>query len=98
MAIADEAGGAWPEAARDAALLLSNTDIQEESKGVDLLTDIRSLFEEESSSEDFLPTGTILAALHKREDRPWGTMGEAGQAHNIPGSREPAQTLRPEAS
>ena len=75
IAIADEVGGSWPRAARDAALLLSNSAAQEEPRGVDLLIDIKSIFDQESPPDDFLPTETILDTLCKLEDRPWGTWG-----------------------
>ena len=75
IAIADEIGGSWPQAARDAALLLSNGTAQEESTQVDLLFDIQSIFDEESPADGFLRTETILKALCLLEDRPWATWG-----------------------
>ena len=75
MAIADEVGGSWPQAVRDSAKLLSNGTAQEESTQVDLLFDIRSIFDEESPADDFLPTETILTALCLLEDRPWAAWG-----------------------
>ena len=47
VAIADEAGGAWPEAARKACLILSGAQPdQDDQIGVELLADIRTVFDE----------------------------------------------------
>ncbi|MGH7038370.1 MAG: DUF3631 domain-containing protein [Stellaceae bacterium] len=70
LAIADAAGGGWPERARRAAvaLTLAGTDDAETTRTM-LLRDLRELFEAEPSGVLF--TSEILAALHKRDDRPW---------------------------
>ena len=73
IAIADELGGVWPEAARDAAKLLSTDAAQEESTGIDLLMDVKSTFDEVSPPDGWLSTKTILDALCDLEDRPWAT-------------------------
>jgi putative DNA primase/helicase len=69
FAIADAAGGDWPDRARRAALLLNESDAMEEDKGTLLLADISKLFDE--SEVLFLQTGEILSALNKLEERPW---------------------------
>jgi hypothetical protein len=70
LAIADAAGGAWRERARRAALLLSATGAAEDSDvRVQLLADIRDLFEELRA--DKLASETIVEALIKLENRPW---------------------------
>jgi hypothetical protein len=71
IAIADAAGGDWPERARKAALLLSGAGAraEEDGQGVLLLTDLRDLFTKLNA--DQLPTATILEGLLKLEDRPW---------------------------
>ncbi|MGH7091421.1 MAG: DUF3631 domain-containing protein, partial [Stellaceae bacterium] len=70
VAIADEAGGAWPERARRAAkaLTLAGADDSETARTM-LLADLRELFAAEPSGVLF--SAEILAALHKRDDHPW---------------------------
>lgn len=68
LAVADLAGGPWPERARTAALALSQ-EVEDESPGVMLLADVRALFEERGV--DRLATPDIVSALVQREDRPW---------------------------
>jgi putative DNA primase/helicase len=69
LAIADAAGGEWPEKARQAAISLAREDDDDTSRGVMLLADIRSILAERDidrmSSED------LADALCKREGRPW---------------------------
>lgn len=70
IAIADLAGGPWPDRARKAAKLLSAADgDDEDSAGVQLLADLRGLFEERET--DRLFSADIVEALGKMEDRPW---------------------------
>ncbi|MGH7054935.1 MAG: DUF3631 domain-containing protein [Stellaceae bacterium] len=69
IAIADEAGGGWPECARAAAIELTRDSEDSGSARVLLLGDLRELFEAEPNGVLF--TNEILAALHKRDDRPW---------------------------
>jgi len=68
LAIADTAGGAWTERARNAAVTLSQDD-DEGPTSVMLLTDIRTVFE--AKATDVLPTTAILSGLWKMHDRPW---------------------------
>jgi len=68
FAIADLAGGDWPERARRAALILRGAgDL--DSVRVMLLSDLRDLFKSEPSGVLF--TKEILAALANDENRPW---------------------------
>lgn len=70
LAIADLAGGEWPERARRAALTLSGGEPEDaEAVGVRLLGDIRTIFE--ARQADRLPSADIVAALVAMEDRPW---------------------------
>jgi putative DNA primase/helicase len=66
LAIADLAGGEWPERARQAALVLSgeNTD---GAVGVELLKDIRLAFGE----DDDIRSADLVAKLAEDEERPW---------------------------
>jgi putative DNA primase/helicase len=69
LAVADLAGGEWPERARaDAAALLCD-GADSESVPVQLLADPRALFDSEPSGVLF--TREILAALGKNENSPW---------------------------
>jgi putative DNA primase/helicase len=70
LAIADEAGGGWPERARRAAVALTAAGADDaETMCTMLLADLHELFNAEPSGVLF--TAEILAALHKRDDRPW---------------------------
>jgi hypothetical protein len=72
MAVADLAGGAWPQRARKAALLfVSQADEAdaEASLSMRLLADIRHTFTDYTVS--FLSSQQMLIALGKIEDSPW---------------------------
>ena len=76
VAIADETGGTWPVAARQASLILSGVrPDQDDQIGVELLADIKTVSNEEG--EDALSSEEILKALIEMEDRPWATWGKA---------------------
>lgn len=67
-AVADYAGGEWPERAR-AALLEVFTTVEEASLGAMVLGDIRAIFAE--ADADKMSSAVICAALVKLEHRPW---------------------------
>jgi len=69
LAIADLAGGEWPERARQAPTELRRGGEDSESARVLLLGDLRELFDAEPSGVLF--TSEILSRLHARDDRPW---------------------------
>ena len=70
IAIADAAGGDWPERAREAARILSGAaDPADEGPAVQLLADLRALFD--ARGVDRLASAEIVDALAKMEDRPW---------------------------
>jgi putative DNA primase/helicase len=71
LAIADTAGGPWPEWGRAAALALSGDDAATSSMGSELLADIRELFEQMGCHR--IKTADLIAALCKDEEMPWGT-------------------------
>ena len=71
LALADLAGGPWPEQARRAALNLS-AGSQDTSPIGSLLLDIFIAFA--SSKADRLFTRDLVAELNGRRDRPWGEM------------------------
>jgi putative DNA primase/helicase len=69
LAIADRAGGEWPKLARAAALVLSGDDATDDTEGVQLLADIRSIFAERKSVR--LTSADLAATLVAIEGRPW---------------------------
>jgi putative DNA primase/helicase len=77
VAIADRAGGQWPERARQAAVRISGDEAAaEESLRVQLLSDIRDAFAN-SPKVHQAPNDTVIASndlvdwLGNLEDRPW---------------------------
>jgi hypothetical protein len=66
LAIADLAGGTWPEEARRAACLLSG-EKQDGAIGVELLRDIRSAF----GDDDVMRSSDLVAKLTADPERPW---------------------------
>jgi len=69
LAVADVAGGAWPDRARAAALALSGNDAAEDI-GAELLADIRTVFED-ADDPSVLASADIIEGLVAMEDRPW---------------------------
>jgi putative DNA primase/helicase len=99
LAIADLAGGEWPELARKAALALSGVAADtEESIRELLLADIRDAFRELDEAQVFtgdLPkreveqvfTDDLLNCLCGREDRPWNEWKAGRQLSGVQLSR-----------
>jgi putative DNA primase/helicase len=78
LAMAELAGGEWPDRSRNAAIELSGTGDDNASTGVLLLGDIRELFHKDPLRDELfdppreaLFTVEILAALHADETKPW---------------------------
>lgn len=71
LAIADYAGGHWPETARATALQLSGVSGEALSLSGELLADIRDILEQRKV--DQIPTADLLADLVADEERPWAT-------------------------
>ena len=68
LAVADAAGGQWPERARVAAVaLVADSRESTPSLGIRLLADVRAVFGE----ADAMATESILTALHGLEEAPW---------------------------
>jgi hypothetical protein len=70
LAIADDAGGAWPAKARTAAAILSGADDGDASARVQLLSDIHSALTDAPDARLF--TSDLLDLLVADESRPWG--------------------------
>jgi putative DNA primase/helicase len=78
LAVADIAGGPWPELARQAAFRLSGgREAEAEGARVQLLEDIRDLFVERET--DRLLSAEICEALAKLEHRPWPEFGRGAK-------------------
>jgi hypothetical protein len=69
VAVADAAGGAWPQRARAALRELHGAEPETESAGVATLRAIREAFEQ--ASTDRLATDELIRALTARDDGPW---------------------------
>ena len=71
LAIADHAGGQWPQRARAAALRLSGLEQDAPSLSAELLADIREAFE--NHNLDRITTADLLKSLVEDELKPWAT-------------------------
>lgn len=69
LAIADTACGDWAKKARDAALQLSGSTEDDDSAGVKLLTDIRTIFETRTTIS--IASADLVVDLVDMDDRPW---------------------------
>lgn len=77
VAIADAAGGAWPERARRAAQVMTaaaEVDDAERSPSTRLLEDVREVFTE-MSGVSFLTSAVLLERLQKVDGAPWAEWG-----------------------
>lgn len=92
LAVADAAGGDWPEVARVAAVaLVADSKGGVPSIGIQLLSDIREVF----GDDDHQPTATLLEKLHALEESPWCDMrGKPLDARGL-SSRLRAYNIKP---
>jgi hypothetical protein len=72
FAIADLAGGDWPQRANRACLALTGTDPDDAADGTRLLADLKTIWGED---EAHLFSTTIIERLHKIEEAPWSEWG-----------------------
>ena len=71
LAVADLAGGEWPERSRRAAVtLVAAAADQKQSLGIQLLADLRTVF----GDADAMFTETILEKLNALEESPWADL------------------------
>lgn len=71
LALADAAGGTWPDRARDACRwFVLETEPDDASLGVRLLRDVRDVFR----GADRMTTADLLAALVALDESPWSDM------------------------
>ncbi|MCH7749429.1 MAG: DUF3631 domain-containing protein, partial [Acidobacteria bacterium] len=68
LAIADLAGGPWPDRARDAAQALMG-EVSDDNINIELLHDIRRVFDEQSAV--FIGSTELVGYLAKLDSRPW---------------------------
>ena len=68
LAIADEAGGHWPQRIRVAAVKLFQL-VEDQNTGVQILGDIRAIFD--SLAEDKISSADLLEKLKEIETSPW---------------------------
>jgi hypothetical protein len=81
LAVADAAGGEWPERARQAAVaLVAESKESTPSLGIRLLADLRTVFKD----RDAMHANDILAALHALDESPWAEL-VAGKPLNTRG-------------
>jgi len=72
FAVADLAGGSWPEMARKAAIALSGgRDTVDEEKGIQLLQNIKDVFDAKNC--EHIASCELVAALIAEEEWPWVT-------------------------
>jgi len=71
FAIADIAGGDWPEKARAAAIAISGIESEGASVNVELLQDIKFAFERQKETR--MKTADLLLELCRDEESPWRT-------------------------
>lgn len=85
LAVADHAGGEWPDLARAACLELFSAAQTEDSGslGVRLLSDLRALWEQDGDPTS-MSTEMILTGLHEMDEAPWATLkGEGLNARGL---------------
>ena len=71
LAIAEVAGGVWPELARGVAIKLSKGDGPVHTVGTELLADIQEVFE--MKGVDRIGSSELIKALCEDAEKPWGT-------------------------
>ena len=73
LAVADAAGGTWPQRARAAAVaLVQSSKDRAPSLGLLLLADVRTAFTD--AATDRISTSDLLDALHKVPESPWANL------------------------
>jgi hypothetical protein len=78
LAIADVAGGTWPEGARAALIAVCRLE-EDQSKGVQLLAAMRDIFD---TAGDKVPTREAVERLVAIEEGPWALMFEDALKHD----------------
>jgi len=98
LAIADHAGGGWPERARAAALKMAGAELEVTGQEGGLLQDIAAAFS--ASGQDRISTADLLAALIADDTKPYATwargkpMTARHLANKLAGYRIAPRTIR----
>jgi hypothetical protein len=74
LAVADFAGGEWPERARQALIALRGGADEDDELGIRLLADCKKAF----GDDDRMATASLLKELRRDEIAPWATYAEKG--------------------
>ncbi len=90
VAIADAAGGEWPERARQACAHFVLKSGQPVTNGIRLLADLRTIYDRHHATR--LATRALLADLTELEDAPWGDLD--GRGKQLDGRRLAAELAR----
>lgn len=90
VAIADAAGGGWPERARQACAHFVLRSAQPVTNGVRLLADLRTIYDRHHATR--LPTKALLADLTELDDAPWADLD--GRGKQLDGRRLAAELAR----
>jgi hypothetical protein len=79
LALADIAGGEWPEDARAAAVALAEvrSDTDRDSLGIRLLAEVRDVFDAQPGTER-MSSADLVAGLRRMELAPWADLGGNG--------------------
>jgi hypothetical protein len=91
LAIADVAGGDWPDRARRAALAIHVTDKDDPSTGELLLRHVADAFI--AAQTPYLPTEDLLRTLADRDDGPWADWWEKPLREIPPRVKGPSMRL-----
>ncbi len=89
LAIAEIIGGDWPQKTKEAIRVLTRDEAEDDSWGVDLLKDIKDIFEERGTDRIF--TKDLIETLKDIEERPWSDFRK-GKPISV---RQLASLLRP---
>jgi hypothetical protein len=90
VAIADAAGGEWPECARQACAFFVLKSGQPVTNGIRLLADLRTIYDRHNATR--LATKALLADLTELEDAPWADLD--GRGKQLDGRRLAAELAR----
>lgn len=90
VAIADAAGGDWPERARQACAHFVLKSSQPVTTGIRLLADLRAIYDRHNATR--LATRALLADLTELDDAPWGDLD--GRGKQLDGRRLASELAR----
>jgi putative DNA primase/helicase len=79
LAIAQVAGGHWPERARQAILASHTLSGDDEDRIAMLLGDVRDIFAAGAKDRDIVPSSKLADELAAIEGRPWAEYGRSGK-------------------